>query len=42
MDWTIDDLVLLLIAFVLPLGLAALAVHWPYRRSRRTHRPPES
>jgi len=41
MDWTIDDVALLLTSFVLPLALAALAVHWPVRRRRRTRRPPE-
>jgi hypothetical protein len=40
MDWTIDDVVLLLASFVLPVAFAALAVHWPYRRRRRSRHPP--
>jgi hypothetical protein len=40
MDWTIDDVVLPLDSFVLPVALAALAVHWPYRCRRRTRLPP--
>jgi hypothetical protein len=41
MDWTFDDVVLLLASFVLPLAIAALVTHWPSRRGRRTRRPPE-
>jgi hypothetical protein len=42
MDSTLDEVSLLLLSFVPALALAALAVHWPYRRRRRIHQPPAS
>jgi hypothetical protein len=40
MDGARDDVILLMASFVLPLALAALAVHGPHRRRRRSRHPP--